>query len=141
MRYLIVAISLLIMGYFYLLNQNRDATVSTSKVDKQNITDLKKDIQSLMLKLLSTLEGINDIKSAKESVAILDDITHRLKEDEPKIYDISTIDRMQIKQYVTDFIPHLTKPLKKISKIDGATSIIDSSIKKLEDVLILYKKF
>jgi hypothetical protein len=57
------------------------------------------------------------------------------------MYKASTLDRLQIKQYVTDFVPHLKKPLNRLRDISGTAEVIDKPLKELEETLVLYKIF
>ncbi len=111
------------------------------EIDSSKIVALKKDIETTMLELLSTLKGIKDLSSAKNALPTLSKIDNNLKKYEPMIYKASTMDRIHIKKYVSDFVPHLKEPLNNIRDIAGASKIIDQSLKNLEETLLLYKAF
>ncbi len=142
-----ITLILFVAAAFFLYNfvLKKDTTVENSnhlqKAETSKVIALKKDVESTMLELLATLNGIKDVTSAKDAVSTLSKINSNLKKYEPKMYQASTLDRLQIKQYVTDFVPHLKKPLNKIRDIKGTAFILDKPLKELEETLVLYKMF
>ncbi len=138
---LLILISLFLYKFVFTTTQQSVHQEQITQTEYKQAYKIKKEIESTMLALLSTLNHIHDIPSAHKAVEKLTDINNKLRQYEPKMYQLSTMDRMQIKSYVTDFIPHLKQPLHHIRDIKGAAHIIDDALKRLEETLLLYQKF
>ena len=142
--FLLFIISILWFSYSGVSNKsnlNNSHGVVNKELNSVNLIALEKDVEQSMLLLLSTLRNINDIPSAIKAIEIIKKVNVNLKMDEPKMYQVATLSRMHIKQYVTNFIPHLQKPLNRLRDIEGVAKVIDPALKDLEETLILYKKF
>ncbi len=138
----IFVVFLILIGY-------KGLTTSSSKSNSHynpafgstdpKVVQLKKEIDSTMKSLLSTINNISDAPSARQAVPTLIKISEDLNSYLDRMKPIPDDDKLQIKNYMMDFVKYLKQPLERLSKIPEALPIIDKSITKIDTVLMFYK--
>jgi len=133
----LIGIVLLYLGWSYLTPHPPAATPPAPHRDPYAV---KKRVDHAMRSLLATLKSIHDLPTARHAAPILNTIADDLTRYASQMRTLPTIDAQQIKDYVKEFIPHLSSPIEKLRAIDGITAVLNEPLKKIEEALGLYRR-
>jgi len=133
----LIGIVLLYLGWSYLTPHSPVATPPAAHRDPYAV---KKGVDLAMRSLLATLKSIHDLPTAQHAVPILNTIADDLTRYASQMRTLPTIDAQQIKDYIKEFIPHLSAPIEKFRAIDGITAVLEKPLKKIEEALGLYRR-
>jgi len=140
----LIFVALLWLGWNYVSPTDSMATHGNSAISKQTSGidpfAVKKGVDRSMRSLLATLENIHDLPTAQHAAPILNTIADDLTRYASSLRALPAIDAQQIKDYIKEFIPHLSTPIEKIKAIDGIIAVLDRPLKKLEEALGLYRR-
>ena len=133
----VTGIVLLYLGWSYLAPHPHTATPPAAHRDPYAV---KKGVDHAMRSLLATLESIHDLPTAQHAVPTLNTLANDLTRYASQMRTLPTIDAQQIKDYVKEFIPHLSPPIEQLRAIDGITAVLEKPLEKLEGALGLYRR-